>query len=401
MYKQAVLSCLICASSACTVISSDFETKRENYVLEPHGGVYFLPRTVIKVQSYFDDKGKPMLSVAKVVETDPKTRLIYRIHNSPLSDDTIDVKTDSSGLLTSISSDTTDQTGNIAVKLAELVFTTSTGVPLPQGVGRALPDGAFNPENSFQASYDPFDPAEVASVRAGMPNFCIAVGNQALLPPEQACSSLPAQTYLKAPPYFEPGSPISGSVGVYYRRPVPQPVRIYKVIAQKNAKKSYQTLYVGSEQFFDKSTLYEIAIDRTAFVQKKITLAFTSGSLTTVNIVKQSEVLAAVNVPVKIAQIVLAIPLEGLKHDKALVDAQADLLKSQAALINNQKTLVNLQTEQTSTSGRGLVLSPDYGAIGRALDFGAPIIDPARLADCVATTGLTVDECRARLSRGL
>src|SRR5262245_55758072 len=95
------------------------------------GGHYYLPRTIFNVRVEKSDDGSTF-TIGKVTEADPRARLRYQFEPSGLSDDIMEVSIAENGLLTAISSNTTDRSGDIAAKVAELVFTTATG-------GAALP----------------------------------------------------------------------------------------------------------------------------------------------------------------------------------------------------------------------------------------------------------------------
>src|SRR5262249_54544054 len=90
-------------------------------------GTYALPRTVLDIQVKTGDNHAETLSIAKKVEADPRTRLLYRFEPSSTSDDILEVQTDEAGLLTSVTTDTKDESGAIILKLAETVFVGVTG----------------------------------------------------------------------------------------------------------------------------------------------------------------------------------------------------------------------------------------------------------------------------------
>lgn len=287
------------------------------------------------------------ITLAKTVDADPAARLLYRFEPSAFSDDVLQVDTQENGLLSTVSSDTTDRSGDIAIAIAQLVFTVATkGAPLPQGLSET--------KEPFGATYDPFDPADVSKVRPELyrRGYCVLVGQEEIRAGTSQCSKTSAQ--IRAGTGLIGKASIAAPVveyaeafpGLYYRRPNPTPIEVYK---------DKKLIWRGSQPIFSKSDFYQITIDRTQFVQKQTTIKFTNGSLTSIKLSKPSEALAFVGIPVKIARIVFAIPLAGLQQETGLIDAQTKLANAQSNLINAQSALLKLQIQQ---SGQAIVATP-------------------------------------------
>jgi hypothetical protein len=282
------------------------------------------------------------ITLSKAIDADPRTKLLYRFEPSVVSDDVLQVDTDESGLLSAVSSDTTDRTGDIIVSLADLIFTIATH-------GAALPSNALiAPKLPFAATYDPFDYDDLRKVRPALraAGYCILVGRYEVGEGSRTCNtSVPRGAGPEVPakaPWIAPVVDYSLAYGgIYYRRPVPTPIEMYERTAG-----SWQLIWKGSQPLFDKSDFYQITIDRGQFIEKQTTIKFTNGSLTSIKLSKPSEALAFVNIPVKVARIAFAIPLAGLQQDTNLVDAETKLATSQANLINAQSSLLKLQVKQ-------------------------------------------------------
>jgi hypothetical protein len=337
---------LLLASCTPNTFSTYVDYKRQHGVLQ---GPYYLPRTLLTLTittTGTDDT----ITAAKKVAPDPNAKLLYRFEPSGFSDDTLEVQTDESGLLNSVSSLTTDRSGDIAVKIAETLFTVATR-------GAALPTAdAPVTKTIFQGTFDPFDQREknwMKSELAGR-KFCILVGTEVASSPDTQCGVKPSP-----PQGVGSSAAFARSIDkdfeypeIFYRRTKPTPIRVLKY---NDAMKKWDTVWYGQESIFDKSELYEVALSRSEFIKRQTVLTFTNGALTGIKLDKPSEVLAAVSIPVKILRIAFAIPLAGLQQETASVKAQTDLADQQSKLINAQTSLLKLQIKQANGS---LLASP-------------------------------------------
>ena len=385
MIIRLLIFVLVLALAACASITSKPDAGAGDPTALPQGN-YLLPRTIFNVKVTKDNTGS-QITIQKSVEADPQAKFIYNMGLSVLSDDDITVKTDDSGLLSSITSNTTDETGNIAVAIASLVFTTATGAPVPTDL-RALPDSLTSV--SFAASYDPLSSAEAWRVRKALisANYCVLVGGEAL----QSADAICRDTQSPPPPTPVAMPDSNEHSGIYYRRPMPTQIAIYK---RSDTNQPWSLLWIGSDQLFDKTELYALAIDRRAFVKNEYDLTFTNGVPSQVHVIKPSEALALTNTAVKIAQIITALPLQGIKSDQGLVDAQTALIKSQTDYINAQQNLMQLQLNQAATSGRSLTIPTTGPDNGRLLQ--TPFPSESAIRNCQTTTGQSGDACVAFL----
>lgn len=354
--------------TGCAVYSSVIEDGG----VVPHDGHlqgnYMLPRTILNVQIAQVDTGL-QLTVSKSVESDPTYRLSYRLETSPLARDVLTVDTGQDGLIKTISSTSTDQTGAIAIKLAELVFTTATGgAPLEGAAPRALPGGSLASGHKFSASYDPLDPIESRRARNGMAaaGFCVLVGADAAHQPDKTCD-VPRPT-ASITEYVQ--TYVAENPAIYFRRAVPLPVTIYR----KKSNEKFDLIFSGNDLFFDKTSLYELKIDRAAFVEKKVEVTFDNGHLQKISVTKDSEVLAFVGIPVRVAQIIFSIPLATLKREKELIDAETGVLTATQKKLEAEAALLKTANAQAAAGATPTVL-PTTTTSGSSTPV---VVNPAR-----------------------
>jgi hypothetical protein len=96
------------------------------------------------------------------------------------------------------------------------------------------------------------------------------------------------------------------------------------------------------------SKLITFDVSRPAFVQKVQALTFDNGMLTSVNIKKDSELLAVLGIPADLVKTVAGLPLELISVKTSDINAQAGLLNAQTALIQAQQALQQAQTPTTT-----------------------------------------------------
>lgn len=327
-------------------------------------GFYFLPRTVLSI-SIADKAVAPgtlvgqieKVTLTKKVEPDPEARLLYTLDPSAWADDVLQVTTSSEGLLAAVSSVNTDRTADVAVSAAQLVFTVATGgAGLPTEILAELSKQQAKEKPPFTGVFDPTNAEEVDRVKRALVdrNYCLLLGNEVNIVAAKegggrrrdACY---AATWYEGPTLHQ--FAYAGRYpGIYYRRLKPLPLSVYKIDGE-----GMDLLWTGQVLVFMKDDLYNVTIDRAAFVRQETLITFTDGSLTSIKLDKPSQVLAAVGIPVKIARIAFAIPLAGLQQNTAVVKAQTDLLNQQTALIDAQMKLVEIQAKQ---AGQAVIAVP-------------------------------------------
>lgn len=361
IYGVCALAGLI---AGCAAYSGPIVSTPDSPALRPLVGLhsfYFLPETLLTINvAPAPDAGakSPGGSVeritfgSKIGPDQHAPRLLYEFEPSSMADDILQVDTTEEGLLKQVATTTTDRTGDIIVAGAQLLFTVLTGgaSPPPEAAGLqstcskeplAAAFSPYNEDGQLQEVYEALlkrcyrlvISASGPCGRGGDPKFLSG-----------PCAALPYQTY---------ASFASRYPGIYFRRIRQIVVTIYKLDSPENPEG--EMLWTGPVSIFDKSDLYQVSIDRASFVKQQTTIVFTNGSLTSISLNKPSQVLAAVNIPVKVARIVFAIPLAGLQQQSTMLNAQATLLTAQANLMNAQSTLLKLKLAQR---GKSIVATP-------------------------------------------
>jgi hypothetical protein len=383
-----------CLLTGCATVASSGRDGQQTTSARRAETVYRLPRTVLAVTA---NRADGTIKVTKSAEADPDPRAEFGFQYEPsaFAHDTVTVETESSGLLKSVSSSSADKSAEISLNVAKAVFAIGSG-------GAAFPAGRRLPETlpgktGFAASYDPLDPDDVRRTRAGLDQagFCILVGAETARG-SRACAAAGAPVV--APRHAQgPARPRPRSSGVFYRQETSEPVDIYR-----RSKAGWELLFAGNETFFSKADIFQVPIDRAAFVEKKVDLTFTGGALTKAKVEKPSEALAASSAALNVVTAVVAIPFAALNQRKALIDAQAGKIQAETALLQRQNELAKLQAEQQVAGPDALARSNfdavDAGGSGRGLGAAG---DARALDLCQTNLGASTANCRAYVERRL
>ena len=382
--RGCLVACFCTAAVSCSsVTSSEMDHSARALAADPP-----VPRSVFNVKA-----SNGGLTVVKATEPDPRARFQLHYQANAFSADTIIAEVADDGLLKSVSATTEDKSPDIAVNLAEIVFTFGTDGAV---AGRSLPIDAPLGSGNFYASYDPLDPRDVARTRHDLAQagFCILVGEEASIGPA-ACNLaiVPSGGLARAEDASER---LTQRSGVFYRQASPVAVQIY----HHGKTNAWETLFAGNETLFDKSEVYEVAMRRAAFVEKKVEITFQNGALSKVSITKPSEILALSTAGLNIVRRVISIPFEAAKQDTQLINAKTDRIKAQTELLRKQDELLKLRVEQQGSTQKVLVPSSvDYQEAGaRALGTaGGP---GNALEICGSQFAASVADCRAFVERG-
>lgn len=285
-----------------------------------NAGSYFLPKHLLRVTVRGTEK-QYSISTTTVATSDPPTLTQVGYELSGFSHDDIKVDFDDNGLLKAVASTASDKTADIIVEIAKTI-------------------GAFregSQEKPVIASYDfdPFDPraASDANARLGrrFKRSCVEVelapnvwsaGCRASSKSIRAAAAAVTADELRTLPPKAPG--------VYYRRPINHRVHIIEAGKSKE---------MTTRQFANAAPIFRIDVDRTAFVERKTTLAFKDGVPTSVQVVKPSEVLELVKSPLKVVNAAISAPVDAITERKKLVTAQAGLYEEQAKLLEAERKL--------------------------------------------------------------
>lgn len=291
--------------------------------------------------------GATRIALLKNVEPDPRARLFYNFRQNAFFEDTFSVTTDERNLLAAISSTSADKSADIAVAIAQLVFMGATGTPA--GVPKGF---SFNP-NPIELAFDPTEDSELAYAKRilwAQKELCFLFGEAEVRRPvsRPMCTNV---TRGRGPLNLQDREALveraRGEPGIYYRKPRSEPVQILTA--------SGTLVWSGVIPIVQKDEMYEVSYKRCPFVTCEMETKFASGVLTEIKYKKPSEILGFLQIPVRVAQVVVSIPLAGAQNDKAIADAQAGLINSQANLITAQRNLLRLRT---TVSGSEIVASP-------------------------------------------
>ncbi|WP_375414466.1 hypothetical protein [uncultured Bradyrhizobium sp.] len=370
----SVLALVILAAStiACSMVDTYRITNSASVGPQTqHGGSYFLPKHLLRVTVKVDDKKKRTVTVASDIVADRNALAQVGFNLSPLSDDDIKVEYEKNGLLKGVAATATDRTGDILVQLAKTV----AGF-------RATPEEQAAAVAIYE--FDPFDWGDAAFVNSKlMARFqvCVEVEvRSGVWSPGCGTNSRgiaykAEETDLRTVPPRLPG--------VYYRRPIAHQVHVIEGGVSKQ---------LVSVQFANAAPIFKIDIERTAFIQRKTILNFESGVPTLVQVVKPSEGLAIVQLPLTIAKAIISAPVDAISAHKEVQTAQADLLESEAKRVQAQQKLASLTG--TATSAIDVRSAVDVGSF-RSTAAGNPIT----VASCEQIGITDPQTCAAALGR--
>ena len=222
---------------------------------------------------------------------------------------------------------------------------------------------------AFKAEFDPFDPVESARVNQALKDFgfCMLLGqltfNTAQATIDSYCDG-PQPTFARAPvPKLEYVHKNPEVKGIFYRPRVPHN---YYLFVKKNPLKRHGRFATAGGWELQKTTPVEmenispvlsVGIERAAFTERQTVLAFDEGELKNVCIFKKSEFVEAVQIPLQVAQSVVALPANIVQvkiwdsnSDAALIQAQNKVLRAQQGLLQQQ---YNVKADEVPASGVG------------------------------------------------
>ncbi len=287
---------------------------------------YFLPKAMIRCElSAVGDSTE--VKVFTDLVPDPAQFYLLHYKANPASDDQVNITLNQQGMLQEIEVTTEDKSGEIIVKLAELVKEAlKVSFGLPSGVKaapRVLPGVRY-----WKAVFDPRD----------------------LLNRSQTLDSRQGQeiTITLKDPRNGRGADHGPATqrGIYYRPLMPYTLEI--------TRKSGGVDNIYSQIIYLPNFAPIIALDVTgaAFVKKVTKLTFADGILSKVAITKPSELEAAILIPYNIVKSFALLPTEIIQfkynystENKKLLEAQAAEIKARDALIEALKKEKDLQSK--------------------------------------------------------
>lgn len=305
---------------------------------EPESIAYCLPKGLIHIQlKETTTSGVYELTVEpKIVPDETKLYKLKYLPNS-WADDTIDITVGDNGLLKSVATTTVDRTVDIIQKLTEIAKELAKAVTPIKGV---------RPEEvKFKAVLDVLiDPDE--PIDGNITKVLGAAGIQLTIDPPPAKDADGKLTDTQGSPEASPGEPAAASkpprASIYYR-----PLKQYKVTFTNTGATAAK--FIRTEVIYlpnKKEDPLTLDITRAPFVSKQSTLTFTDGMLTRYQITKPSEVLAGLEIPLKVIKTIIALPTDLIQlkidystKETAWLTQQLNEITARQALENANKTV--------------------------------------------------------------
>lgn len=324
------------------------------------GIAYFLPRGKVQIKATRIDPDKPdkpeqrqpgdvqrqnadpptnffyRVTITAVIEPDPKYMFILRPNLSPCASDAMQINVNSQGLLTTVSSTNTDESGEVLVTLAQVAiesFKIAAG-GLPVGI-EATDDQPWPKE--VVVTFSPTDPdgilvAETALKKA---RLVLRVTNDFCQFPKE-WRTLP-----------EPDDDPARFDGFFYRPALPWTVSLSNTEEKSSIS---QTVLLPNG-----APILSFSPKRSPLVQRVTHVTLENGTLKEVSINKPSSVLAGVKIPLRILQAIVALPTELIQlkfnyssTNEALLKSQAAELKALKDILEAQRALASARTNQSS-----------------------------------------------------
>lgn len=272
------------------------------------------------------------------------TRYIYPISYdaSMFSDDEVSLTISENGLLTSISADTDDRTGDAIVKLVEIgIEAFKAQAAFPAGIVEEKKVKARDIEIVF-------DPLKMADK-----NTSVEVGDFFL--EAERIEPIQTSTDNKDNPYKTSYQSNSSDCTKSLCYPVVIPLKLTaRYLTENGAILAQRIVHVP-----DPNLQLALDLTRATFVKKVTKVEFKNGMLNKITVTKPSEVLAVLDVPFTILQKIVSLPGQLLTIKVDNTGKQADLLANQMKLINAQKELQDVinssKGDNSSTEPKGVI----------------------------------------------
>jgi len=292
-----------------------------------------------------DSSGTSIFTVA-----DPGLTFCLDYLSSPTADDMIAIQRTPDGLLQALSANADDKSLQIASALIDVARLGAVAA----GGNRSLtinPGGTNAQPILVHFEMDPFDQAEAAAINQSLKDFgyCVYVRGWTFSPqisPEAYCrnprSALAySPMYTKAPP---PAVLVAAAQhGILYRAN-----QIHEVVVMNKPDPKgpgrWRRIHSYAVEMPNVSPIFSVGVDRAFFAKRTTLLRFDSGVLKDVELTKGSELDAISQIPLQIVQAVVSVPTEiiqlrisNVDNERALIDAQAQLINSMRALQTAQQ----------------------------------------------------------------
>ena len=305
-----VAGCLILAGCTYQIISSErvgeAATKGE---AEPGGLIYSLPETVVKVSaSQASGGGAVTYVVTALITPDPRERYRLRFAPSGQTDNTIDLKVDANGLLTSATANINDRSGDIVVAVASFAASLAPSPGARLEMAAAAQPAVAYPFDQY-ISFDQLANRKVVQLWDG------------------ATLSIETESLEVWPVSKVPDHPVDCTYSVCFRSVIPVVVTISR--GEQNRTQFYFPA-------IDKTRTEGIDIHSASLVNRTHTLEFANGVVTRVNIVQPSTNLALAQLPLQVIQAVMkslfTLNISYANAEQNALAAQTNLLTAIQAL---------------------------------------------------------------------
>ncbi len=274
------------------------------------------------------------------------------------------------GLLASVISRNIDQTGVILRKIVRALFTLLSGNSnLDPGRSAQLGEAGAVPLTVAKIEFDPFDPDDILMVNRRLEEYGVCI---TLREYTYHSTELSAQRYCNNPSLADGEQYYSRYLrnakkqgflvkqlpkGIYYRPRQDYPLNVYVKDdpGYPGAWQLRKTAYISSENL---SPVLSLGVNRAAFAEKRLILAFDNGNLIDYCMLKGSEVAGALEVPLEIIYGIVALPGNTIKAQVDLASGKQKLLKAQSDLLGVQNRYIKYLTEENKADHK----VPDSGA---------------------------------------
>lgn len=281
----------------------------------------------------------------QAIVPDGNQRFVANLDHLTSRDDTLKFSV-VNGLLTTTSSQSTDQTASIISSLASaaigIVTFVGAGIPVVPPQGRPIvKDKPESCEYVFTKAFDPTNSKEVEDINTALSAAQVQahiVLRTGFPTPDPAAPSHHITSYLKKVKQINDDKmPIDGLV---YRTPAGTQVEALPLLGSTTAAHCpLQTMPQGqSLQVFVPDTNAEFIVPAKAgaLTASNFQFAFSSGMLTDYSVTRPSELAAGASIPVDIVNKIMTIPTSILKLRLDYSTAETNLATQKAALITAQ-----------------------------------------------------------------
>lgn len=338
--------------------------------LEREGIAYFLPRGKVQIKATRIDPEKPdreeeagqarpagarqppqdpapstdqvfyQITIAGVIEPDPNFLFVLRPRLSAWATDAMQITLGSNGLLNSVSSTNSDETGEVIIALSQIAM---ESFKLAAG---GLPLGAKRTQTrpwpkEVVVTFDPTKEADLHAARLALTEARLQLDVKADFTPfTKEWRELPKSKDESA--HFD---------GFFYRPVAPFTISVSNTLEKSSVS---QTVLLPNN-----TPILSFSPKRSPLVQRVTHITLENGTLKEISLNKPSSVLAGVKLPLTIIKSIVALPTDLLQlrvnyssTNHALRKSQAEEIKALKEILDAQRALASARTNQNSTGAQ-------------------------------------------------